>query len=349
MEVFEGGLYLGKGRQPWYGLVQTVKAPFENSGQNQRRFSWIRQSPRGIRSFSRLILLYVTLFIFLLLLTLDLMSLEQLMAASEPPPEVDRHLENIGTFAQASPMILVPEDWFLMGTNRIDDDPFGHETQFDDTEFPQRRIWLNAYSIDRYEVTLSEYLAFLHQHQRPVSNQLRSLIWHLISVHFIPDEVLAPWPALYVTWQEASDFCRSKGKRLPTEAEWEKSARGKQARIFPWGKAEPTEGIAVFGQYHVHEIPLVAAVDSYPEGQSPYGVHHLAGNVAEWVQDWFGSDYYPIMPERNPQGPKMGRYKSVRGGSWKSRPVMLRTATRGGAFPEQREATIGFRCAASGS
>ena len=97
------------------------------------------------------------------------------------------------------------------------------------------------------------------------------------------------------------------------------------------------------------KFPLVAAVDSYPEGESPYKVHHLAGNVAEWVQDWLGPDYYPFMPERNPQGPKRGRYKSVRGGSWKSRPIMLRTATRGGAFPDQREATIGFRCAKSGS
>ena len=340
---------MGKGYQPWYGLARNVKTLFEDSDQYRRHFSWTPQSPRGILDFSRSNLLPVTTFVFLLLLALDLLAPGQSMAASEPPPEVDRHLENIATFAQASPMVPVPAGWFLMGTNRIDDDPFGHETQFDDTEFPQRRIWLNAYAINRYEVTLAEYLAFLHQDERPVSNQLRSLIWHLISVHFIPDQVLAPWPALYVTWQDASDFCRSQGNRLPTEAEWEKAARGKEAMIFPWGKAEPTERIAVFGQYHVHEIPLVAAVDSYPEGQSTYGVYHLAGNVAEWVEDWLGSDYYPIMPERNPQGPKMGRYKSVRGGSWKSRPVMLRTATRGGAFPEQREATIGFRCAASRS
>ena len=231
-----------------------------------------------------------------------------------------------------------------MGTNRRDADAYNVDTQYDDTEFPQRRIWLDGFEIDQYEVTLSEYLAFLLQHHRQVSDELQELIWHLIDVHYIPDQVLAPWPALYVTWEEASAFCRAQKKRLPTEAEWEKTARGLQGQVFPWGRNEPVESIAVFGQYHMHQIPLVAAVDSYSESQSPFKAYHMAGNVAEWVQDWFGSDYYPTMPERNPQGPKSGRYKSVRGGSWKSKPVMLRTATRGGAFPQQREATIGFRC-----
>ena len=157
--------------------------------------------------------------------------------------------------------------------------------------------------------------------------------------------MLAPWPALYVTWEEAAGFCSAQGKRLPTEAQWEKAARGLEGHVFPWGLSAPRDDLAVFGQYHVHEIPLVAAVDSWEEGRSPFGLHHMAGNVAEWVQDWSGFDYYPMSPNRNPQGPKKGRYKVVRGGSWKSRPQMLRTATRGGgAFPDQRAATIGFRC-----
>lgn len=267
--------------------------------------------------------------------------------ASSVAPELHEHLKRIARFAKPSPMVTVPAGWFVMGTNRKDDDPFGFATQYDDTEFPARRIWLDTFAIDQYEVSLGEFLAFLDQAGLPVSAELQKLIWHLISVHYIPDQVLAPWPALYVTWQEAVAFCQAQGKRLPTEAEWEKAARGTDGRIFPWGDTPPTDAIAVFGAYHVHEIPLVAAVDSYPEGRSPYQVHHLAGNVAEWVNDWLGADYYPIMPERNPHGPKSGRYKSVRGGSWKSRPRMLRAATRGGAFPEQREATIGFRCAMS--
>ena len=234
-----------------------------------------------------------------------------------------------------------------MGTNRQDHLRHGFETHYDDTEFPQRSIWLDTYEIDQYEVSLGEYLYFLEASRRTVSAELRALIWHLISVHFIPDQALAPWPALYVTWEEANDFCETQGKRLATEAEWEKAARGTSGKIFPWGREDPSKDIAVFGAYHVHEIPLVANVDSYPEGQSDWGVYHLAGNIAEWVNDWLGSDYYPIMPNRNPPGPKMGRYKAVRGGSWKSLPVMLRTATRGGAFPDERSPNIGFRCAKS--
>lgn len=271
------------------------------------------------------------------------------LVLAEPPPELAQHLSNTATFAQPSPTAEVPAGWFLMGTNRKDDDPFGLETQFDDTELPQRRIWVDAFEIDRYEVSLGEYLAYLHQQGREAPRELQELIWHLITVHFIPDEVLAPWPALYVTWAEASDFCHRQNKRLPKESEWEKAARGNGGNLFPWGSTNPTEDIAVFGKYHVHEIPLVANVDSFEEGQSPYGLHHMAGNVGEWVEDWFGFDYYAFMPNRNPPGPKEGRYKGVRGGSWRSRPHMLRTATRGGAFPEQRAATIGFRCARSES
>jgi formylglycine-generating enzyme required for sulfatase activity len=268
---------------------------------------------------------------------------------SLPPKELDQHLDAIAKLAVSSPMQLVSEGWFLMGSIRKDDDPYGLETQYDDTELPQRRIWLDAYLIDRDEVSLAEYLVFLKAQHRPPPDELTRLISHLVTVHFLPDYVMGPWPALYVTWQEAMEVCRAMGKRLPTEAEWEKAARGETGNLFPWGRLPPSPGLAVFGRYHVHEIPLVAAVTSGEDGQSPYGVRHMAGNVAEWVQDWLGFDYYPIMPERNPPGPRTGRYKVVRGGSWRSDPALLRTATRNGAFAEQRFPTIGFRCARSAS
>ncbi len=288
-----------------------------------------------------------TLFLVIGMLLLANSPSSALTGESEPPPELEAHLQEIAKLAQPSPVILIPEGWFLMGTVRKDDDPFGLETQYDDTEFPQRRIWVDAFSIDRDEVSMAEYLAFLSQQGLPVPHKLRHLIWHLIDVHFLPDYVMARWPAMYVDWAEADRFCRTKGKRLPTEAEWEKAARGTEGNLFPWGSTIPDADLAVSGLFHVHQIPLVAAVDSFEEGRSPYGLHHMAGNVREWVNDWFGPDYYPRMPERNPQGPEVGRYKSVRGGSWRSRPQLLRTATRNGAVPSTRSPNVGFRCAQS--
>jgi len=294
-------------------------------------------------------LLRVSLTILAILIVASLEQPPASVAGSDPPPELARHLATIATLAHASPTVGIPEGWFIMGSLRKDDDPFGLETQYDDTEFPRRRIWLNAYKMDRDEVSLAEYLAYLDRQHRQPPDELQRLIWHVITVHALPDYVLASWPALYVIWTEAADFCQAQGKRLPTEAEWEKAARGNEGNLFPWGHKAPEPGLAVFGQYHVHEIPLVAAVNGGEEGQSPYGLRHMAGNIAEWVQDWFGFDYYAVMPERNPPGPTTGRYKGVRGGSWKSKPHMLRAATRGGASPDQRSPTIGFRCAKSTS
>lgn len=281
----------------------------------------------------------------LLLLVIEQPPLAE--AGVTPSRELDHHLMTIAELARPSPMMTIPAGLFLFGTTRVDNDPYGDRTQFDDTELPQHRVWLDAYEIDRDEVSLGEYVAFLRQRKRRPPHELQTLIGHVTTVHSISDQTLTRWPALYVTWVEASDLCAAKHTRLPTEAEWEKAARGTEGGLFPWGDAAPNATLAMFGQHHVHEIPILAAVDSHEEGRSPYGLHHMAGNIAEWVQDWFGFDYYAYMPERNPRGPMKGRYKGVRGGSWKSNRNMLRTATRGGALPDQRAATIGFRCVRS--
>jgi len=288
---------------------------------------------------------YIHAFGYVLIATLTGASF--LHTATAAPNDLQGLVNDIAALANSAPMLTVAEGLFIMGTARTSYEPFSFDLQYDDTEQPQRRVWLNQYEIDRDEVSLGEYVLWLQQQQRHLPEEVRKLIDHLTTIHAMPPETLARWPALYVTWSEASDFCRTREKRLPTEAEWEKAARGNSGNLFPWGQRPPTSALAMFGQYHVHEIPIVAPVDSGEEGRSPYGLHHMAGNAAEWVEDWFGIDYYATMPDRNPHGPANGRYKVVRGGSWKSAPALLRAATRSGASPDRRAATIGFRCARS--
>jgi len=303
------------------------------------------QISRRIAGFTGRARRYLHTFGYVLIATL--MGASFLRTATAATNGLQDRIEDIAALASSALMLTVAEGPFIMGTARTSHEPFSFELQYDDTEQPQRRVWLHQYEIDRDEVSLGEYLLWLRQQQRHLPEEVRKLIDHVSTIHALPPETLARWPALYVTWSEASDFCRTRDKRLPTEAEWEKAARGDSGNLFPWGHRPPTQALAMFGQYHAHEIPIVASVDSGEEGRSPYGLHHMAGNAAEWVEDWFGIDYYATMPDRNPHGPANGRYKVVRGGSWKSAPALLRTATRGGASPDQRAATIGFRCARS--
>lgn len=235
-------------------------------------------------------------------------------------------------------------------------------------ERPVHRVHVSEFFIGRFPVTQDEYARFVRATGHPapavrepplIASENDELFRDLAARYTWHDEAppdgQGTHPVVLVKYEDAAAYCRwltdtlGQVVRLPTEAEWEKAARGSEGNLFPWGHGKPERGLAVFGQYHVHEIPLVAAVNSGEEGQSPYGLRHMAGNVAEWVQDWFGFDYYAIMPDRNPPGPTSGRYKGVRGGSWKSRPNLLRAATRNGGFPDQRSATVGFRCAKSGS
>jgi formylglycine-generating enzyme required for sulfatase activity len=153
--------------------------------------------------------------------------------------------EQISRFSQSSPMIMVSEGIFLMGTAKTGQDLFSLELPYDDTEQPQRQVWLDQFAIDRDEVNLGEFLQWLHRQHRPITRELHKLIEHMIAVHAVPPKTLAHWPALYVTWAEASEFCHTQGKRLPSEAEWEKAARGDKGNLFPWGQEPPTPGLAM--------------------------------------------------------------------------------------------------------
>jgi len=230
-------------------------------------------------------------------------------------------------------MVLVPAGWFLMGSDpRVDTDA-GPQEQ------PQRRVYLKAFEIDRYEVSNVHYLQFVL-----ATGATGPPYW---TANPFPDK-MAAHPVMGVSWREAEAYCRWTGRRLPTEAEWEKAARGTDGRMFPWGN-QPAgwlrSNIGHPGSKRGLKYPPLANVDRYDRGVSPYGAYQMAGNVAEWVADWFDPGYYRSDASQNPAGPPSGDQRVFRGGSWNEDPEVARSAGRGALAPDQRSYLIGFRCA----
>jgi iron(II)-dependent oxidoreductase len=220
-----------------------------------------------------------------------------------------------------------------MGSDRRVDPDAGPQEQ------PQRRVYVDAFEIDRYEVSNVHYLRFVLATGRTGPPYWRGDPF---------PEKMAAHPVIGVSWEDADAYCRWAGKRLPTEAEWEKAARGVDGRIFPWGN-EPAgwlkSNIAHPGSKRGIKYPPLANVNRYDRGVSPYGVYQMAGNVGEWVADWFDPLYYQKGPDRNPTGPAHGELKVYRGGSWNEDPEVARSAGRGAKPPRERSYLIGFRCA----
>jgi formylglycine-generating enzyme required for sulfatase activity len=213
-------------------------------------------------------------------------------------------------------MVVVSEGPFLRGSPDGDAD-----------ERPARRISLRAFAIDRTEVTQAQYAACVGAGKCAA-----------------PDATAAAgatMPVTGVSWHDAKAYCEHAGKRLPTEAEWEKAARGPEGRVYPWG----AELSCLRANYDVCGRGGPSAVGSLPDGASPYGALDLGGNVWEWVADWYSPATYAEGPERDPAGPAAGAQKVIRGGAFDTMAATVRSSYRGRAAPATRHRNVGFRCA----
>jgi len=216
-------------------------------------------------------------------------------------------------------------------------------------EYPDHMVYLDAYWIDIYEVTNQEYLEFVQATgHRPAlddtcdTEACRGGNWW--GGASFPEEIKNQ-PVTQVSWHDAKEYCEWRGKRLPTEAEWEKAARGPMGNLFPWGNDMPP-GKATYRRKW-RGVHTMTDVGSYPNGASVYGVHDMAGNVWEWVGDYYSDTYYEEGPRHDPPGPFMGKYRSIRGGSWRDLAHTLRVSRRNYELPAGRFDHIGFRCALS--
>lgn len=243
-------------------------------------------------------------------------------------------------------MVQIPAGPFFMGFEIENDLEWG-----DVDEGPVHKVYLDAYFIDRYEVTSEEFSGFLNARAEESGRYIElgpDVTVEKADGRFRPRPGFERYPANRVSWYGADAFCRRKGKRLPTEAEWEKAARGTDRRIFPWGNRHPDNDLATYRR-HFPELGLAAMepVDGMERGRSPYGLHHMAGNVWEWVADWFDDDYYRNSPAKNPVGPASGVTKVLRGGNWYYKAYYMRTTYRFNDKPGAFKVWQGFRCAKS--
>ena len=241
-------------------------------------------------------------------------------------------------------MIFIPEGSFTMGFKIDNDHDWG-----DMDEEPVHQVTLSSYWIDKYEVTSSNFTKFLNENKNEAHRFIE--ITPSVTVQF-DDNVYQPrkglenYPVNRVSWFGADAYCKWKEKRLPTEAEWEKAARGTDQRIFPWGNEFPDNSRVTFRRkFSEKGFQVMEPVEGMKNGISPFGVHQMAGNVWEWVSDWFDSSVYQDENRIDPKGPESGISKVLRGGNWYYKAYYMRTTYRFNERPEMFKVWQGFRCA----
>lgn len=252
----------------------------------------------------------------------------------KPSQKIKEEIYLPGT--KGGPMVLIPTGEFMMGCNEAVD----NQCQKEKEEKPYHRVYLDAYYIDKYEVTVAEYekCANAGKCSAPASKI---------------DNEACNWgnsdrgnhPINCLGWSQASDYCEWAGKRLQTEAEWEYAARGTDGRVYPYGNqfdcGKSCSSVSPCSKHH-----STCPVGNYAEDKSPYGVMDMAGNVWEWVADWYDEEYYDRSPARNPQGPDTGVLRVLRGGCFLDVDWIVQCAARYEDSPYRRDEYIGFRAVA---
>lgn len=222
-------------------------------------------------------------------------------------------------------MLLIPAGSFTMGSNNGNDD-----------EKPPHTVTLSAFYMDKYEVSNALYKACMNANacSAPAERSSYSRSSYYYNSQF------DNYPVIYVNWYQAKSYCLWRGGDLPSEAEWEYAARGTDGRIYPWGnQIDKTRA-----NYNGSDT---TSIDNIVAGESPFGLYNMAGNVWEWVNDWYDGSYYQSSPSINPQGPSTGLNRIVRGGSWGVDPGSTNSANRFEFYPRSMSYATGFRCAHS--
>ena len=238
-------------------------------------------------------------------------------------------------------MAFIPPGEFIMGNE---------EGALD--EQPARKVSLKGYFMDKYETTFAQFYAFVTAtgHRKP-----RLAGYLAVDSTQLHSFMKPSHPVVGVSWYDAMAYCDWKGKRLSTEAEWEKAVKGADQRKWPWGNEERADNSNLVGAGD--GFLYTSPVGALKQDQSPYGVYDMAGNAMEWVSDWYQEDYYRIASGSDPKGPERGEFKMgpeggdfkvIRGASWNDSIKRAQTTIRFKTHPTYRDVTIGFRCAKDG-